>query len=245
MGTRNLTMLIMDNKPRIAQYGQWDGNPSGQGITVLKFLQRLEKYPTVKKSFMAKLKRVKFIDAEKQKEIDIWLESIGVKNGWLNMEQANLYHMKYPLLTRDHGANILPLVYDQKGRDTIWLHDSSDFVTDGLFNEWTYVIDLDKRVLEVYHGFAKTMPPKDNRFYNQIVESEAKEKEELLTWDRRQIELNEKGLTPEQIEKAIGRRPYVRDEPYYIELMHTFNIDELPTQEEFLAILEPNEEENE
>lgn len=243
MGTRNLTLLIHNGENKIAQYGQWDGYPSGQGVRVLKFLRRLEKYPTVKKGFMTKLKRVKFIDDEKQKEIDTWLESIGAKNGWLNMDQSDLYHKKYPLLTRDNGAAILGLVYDQKGRDTIWLHDSSDFVTDGLFNEWTYVIDLDKRVLEVYHGFAKKRPAKTSRFYNQIVETEAAEKEALDTWDKRARDLNEKGLNKEQIEKAIGRRPYVRDEPYYISLVKSFNIDELPTEKEFLNILEPEDEE--
>ena len=32
MGTRNLTMVIQDQQTRIAQYGQWDGFPDGQGI---------------------------------------------------------------------------------------------------------------------------------------------------------------------------------------------------------------------
>jgi len=38
MGTRNLTMVISDGKTKIAQYGQWDGYPSGQGADILAFL---------------------------------------------------------------------------------------------------------------------------------------------------------------------------------------------------------------
>ena len=42
MGTRNLTMVIKDGQPRIAQYGQWDGYPEGQGLTALAFLQNAD-----------------------------------------------------------------------------------------------------------------------------------------------------------------------------------------------------------
>ena len=38
MGTRNLTVVYVDGEYRVAQYGQWDGYPSGQGMTCLKFL---------------------------------------------------------------------------------------------------------------------------------------------------------------------------------------------------------------
>lgn len=37
MGTRNLTMVMVDGVYKVAQYGQWDGYPSGQGITVFIF----------------------------------------------------------------------------------------------------------------------------------------------------------------------------------------------------------------
>lgn len=41
MGTRNLTAVYLDGQYKVAQYGQWDGYPEGQGITVLTFLLSL------------------------------------------------------------------------------------------------------------------------------------------------------------------------------------------------------------
>ena len=36
MGTRNLTKVIDKNGViKVAQYGQWDGYPAGQGVTAL------------------------------------------------------------------------------------------------------------------------------------------------------------------------------------------------------------------
>ncbi len=39
MGTRNLTCVYLDGKCKVAQYGQWDGYPEGQGVTCLNFLR--------------------------------------------------------------------------------------------------------------------------------------------------------------------------------------------------------------
>jgi hypothetical protein len=160
MGTRNLTMVIKDEKTRIAQYGQWDGYPSGQGKTIMEFLSRYDEL-----AFKFQLDKCQFVDDEKQKEIDAFFKSIGVNDGWMNMDQSRKFKDKYPFFSRDNGANILNLVNDSE-EDVIWLHDESAFVNDSLMNEWTYVLDYDKRTFEVYTGFNKSPLHKHERFYS-------------------------------------------------------------------------------
>jgi hypothetical protein len=163
MGTRNLTIVIYQEKTRIAQYAQWDGYPSGQGATILDFLKK-HKTPSKMKAFKEKLLQVKFVDEIKQKEIDAFFQSIGTENGWMDMEQANKYHAKYPLHSRDNGAQTLEMIMNTK-EDDLWLHDSTSFAADSLFCEYAYVIDLDKNNLEVYVGFVKKPLAKKERFY--------------------------------------------------------------------------------
>ena len=158
MGTRNLTMVIHNGEAKVAQYGQWDGYPSGQGTTILEFLKK-----TDLDHFKKQLTLVKFTDEAKQKEISEWLESIGAKGGWMNDDQAKQYHVKYPLLTRDHGAGVLELIDALEGGEN-WLHNQENFAGDSLFCEWAYVIDLDKGKLEVYKGFNKKPLGKRARF---------------------------------------------------------------------------------
>ena len=43
MGTRHVTAVFLNGEPRVAQYGQWDGYPSGQGVTILDFLRKSSK----------------------------------------------------------------------------------------------------------------------------------------------------------------------------------------------------------
>lgn len=163
MGTRNLTMVISKGEFKIAQYGQWDGYPSGQGSVVHAFLTN----PDVDlNKFRETLDRCRFIDSSKRKqtEIENFLKKIGAENGWMNGEQAEKYHKKYPYLTRDNGADILNLVYNDDSDNLIWLNNSVDFAADSLFCEWAYLIDLDRNVLEVYQGFNTQPLEKGQRF---------------------------------------------------------------------------------
>lgn len=39
MGTRHLICVFYQGRFVVAQYGQWDGYPEGQGVKILKFLR--------------------------------------------------------------------------------------------------------------------------------------------------------------------------------------------------------------
>lgn len=145
MGTRNLTVVIKKAKPVVAQYGQWDGYPSGQGATVLNFLKS-----TDLATFEKKLEKVHFINEDDQLNINLFMESIGSKDGWMNSEQAEKYKAAYPYLSRDHGAEVLKLIMDAPEKESIILNDSTAFAADSLYCEWAYIINLDTRQLEVY-----------------------------------------------------------------------------------------------
>lgn len=173
MGTRNLTMVISNKKTKVAQYGQFDGYPEGQGMTILNFLRRVNF-----KKFKTKVDGLRFATPEDEKELNDFLKSIGSENGWLNMEQAAKYNEKYGWLARETAGQILTAVMGNPIREldfptnkrvgkkykVRFLQDGSKFAADSLFCEWAYVIDLDKGTFEVYKGFNKKPLGKDQRF---------------------------------------------------------------------------------
>lgn len=155
MGTRNLTAVVLNGEYKIAQYGQWDGYPSGQGKTALQFLRSKKNQAALKKA----LSRVQFIE---QAEIDKALNLVGAHDGWLTSEQSKRFDEMFPLLTRDHGAEILALV---AASDKPMLQNGITFAEDSLFCEWAYVVDFDKNSFEVYKGFVRKPFGKKQRFY--------------------------------------------------------------------------------
>lgn len=150
MGTRNLTCVVKDGDYKVAQYGQWDGYPEGQGATILEFLSS----GLDRKLFESRLDDCVFITDEQIEKL--W--SKGVKQ----------FGTMYPELSRDTGAEILSLI--QKSTAPVWLSNGIEFAKDGLFCEWCYVIDLDKNTFEVYEGFGKTSMSEDERFYADKVD---------------------------------------------------------------------------
>lgn len=142
MGTRNLTAVIKDTEYKVAQYGQWDGYPEGQGEVVYDFLTgkgNLDKL----KAGLDKVRWANEADFAKMRS------AIGAsEDGWINVEQGKMLNERFPELSRDTGAEILELVANAERE--IALTDEHEFIKDDLFCEWAYVIDLDVNQLRVY-----------------------------------------------------------------------------------------------
>jgi hypothetical protein len=146
MGTRGLTAVFVDGAYRIAQYGQWDHYPSGQGVTALAFLHGMDE-----PRFREALSRCR------------WLAE---SDGSVNIDSS-----KGRYLTRDHGAKILGLVQDSTDPEIV-LKNSITFAGDSLFCEYAYVIDLDNRTFEVFKGFNKGPVPEGERFTSAPLDPE-------------------------------------------------------------------------
>jgi hypothetical protein len=194
MGTRHLIAVQLGGKYKVAQYGQWDGYPSGQGATVLEFLQQvnLEEF----KERVGKLKWVR------KGMIEAAYKKLGIHGDWMTMEESARFREAHPEWHRDTGAGILSLIME---RDKLYLQNAIEFAGDGLFCEWCYVIDLDENTFEVYSGFKKGPLPTNGRF--------------------------EKYDDP-------------TSEYWPVSLLKVYWLHNLPTREQFLKDLEPQEEQD-
>lgn len=199
MGTRHLICAISDDEYRIAQYGQWEGYPEGQGAAILEFL----KSPMVEQ-LRKNLERCSWITNDEY--CKLW-EEFGVDTTqlYVDCDMYEKFYEIYPQLSRDTGAKILEIVAG--ATDEIKLQNSLDFSQDSLFCEWAYVIDFDKNTFEVYQGFIETPFDASERFYTAGQE-------------------DDNGLYP-------------------FRLIKTFDLSALPSEEEFLEICEPAEDEPE
>lgn len=155
MGTRNLTAVMANNEYKIAQYGQWDGYPSGQGITILRFLRE---YGNVKKLSDA-LERVRFLEADGKDKIFLEEYESNVEKNQRTAEQKKWFDT---YISRDIGGSILQELANTEDKEVI-LKNSIGFAGDSLFCEYAYIIDLDAGVLEIYEGFNRT-PITEGRF---------------------------------------------------------------------------------
>jgi len=156
MGTRNLTIVVKDKKYRVAQYAQWDGYPTGQGVTIAEFIQNKMDLRKFKKA----IDNTKFITSE---EITArWRIAGADDSDYVDSKVSNKFEELYPELSRNTGADVLEIIQDNSGGN---LQNSVDFVGDSLFCEWAYVIDLDKKMVEVYKGFNEKPLTKRDRFY--------------------------------------------------------------------------------
>lgn len=149
MGTRNLTIVQQGGEYKVAQYGQFDGYPNGQGKTVLEFLRTWDR-----PAFEKKVAAASFMDAAA-------LEALGEQIKAEKLE--DIWPDKWPELSRNPAAKILQLIADRP--PGIKLKNTIAFAGDSVMCEWAYVIDLDSGKLEVLKGFNKTPLVEGDRFF--------------------------------------------------------------------------------
>lgn len=152
MGTRNLTIVKHNGEYKVAQYGQWDGYPSGQGAIALEFAHKLTAVNTLME-FTRKVDAVRVASAEYMNDIDRRVKS-GELEDW---------RKSYPELSRDTCAKILDMILERPAG--LILQDDINFAADSLFCEWAYVIDLDEKTFEAYVGFNQSPLEPTDRFF--------------------------------------------------------------------------------
>lgn len=143
MGTRNLIKVIDSNGvTKVAQYTQWDGYPSGQGLTVL--------YHAINHRIIEdKLPKLNFLN-------DSEIDNI---NSILSASEKPVLEI-YPTLSRDIGADILGYIAFSLG--DVPLVDNSDFEKDELFCEGVYTLDFEKKAFISIYGDKVVSFPLDN-----------------------------------------------------------------------------------
>lgn len=148
MGTRHLIAVQKNGRYGIANYGQWDGYPSGQGIDVLTFARNMDR-----EAFGAKVAATRFIEDEEE------IAKINSNKDWPRV---------FPELSRDAGSDILDIVNDAE--PGLGLLNSLPFAWDSLFCEYAYVIDLDAGTFECFRGFNKSLADVAERFAGPVPE---------------------------------------------------------------------------
>ena len=140
VGTRHLTVAKIDGAYKIAQYGQWDGYPEGQGLTVLAFAHKLKDIE-VTEQFKRNLRRCRWLDKYEAEKLN---EQIG--NGIIH----NLLR-EFPQYHRDTGADILDFVLSSTSKEIV-LENSFSFAFDHIFCEYIWGVDMDTDEFGLYCG---------------------------------------------------------------------------------------------
>lgn len=149
MGTRNLTMVIsQEGEKKVAQYGQWDGYPSGVGLKVLAFCSDKELF----EKFKNKLSTVRFLDQEgKDKD---FIESYN-KNApeWSNQPDLRTEDQKLwfeTFITRNLAASVLHNIANSDLAEIVLFDDEGSAKGNDSWVEWSYVINLKENKLFVH-----------------------------------------------------------------------------------------------
>ncbi len=142
MGTRGAWGLIKNEETKVT-YNHFDSYPDGLGDNVIAFIQdNIQKLDEIFESLILVkesgiITEQHLIHCKEHETINMYVGG-GNTIDW------------YKGLRKAQGSGI-----HKYGEGLKYMIDSKGFLTDSLFCEWAYIINLDKRVLEIYEGFNK------------------------------------------------------------------------------------------
>ena len=151
MGPRHITAVVSDGQFVVAQYGQWDGYPTGAGNAIVSIISG--KIDQLK----ASLKHI--VPVESGTVERYWTEC-GASDWGADIETCQRFKAKHVTLDRDTGPDVLNILIHTEVPVELYL--DVDFIANGLFCEWVYVVDLDSGMFEIYQG--SQIRPSENRF---------------------------------------------------------------------------------
>lgn len=129
MWTRHIIAVKQAWVFKVANYGQWDGYPTGQGEAIRAFLSEVDM-----DIFKEKISACRAITSQELEDIP------DVDENWVEWPEA------YPWLSRDAWASILSYIMEDKSV----LKMAENCLTPNMWIEWSYLINLDAMTLSVY-----------------------------------------------------------------------------------------------
>lgn len=172
MGTRHLIAVVKDGDFKVAQYGQWDGNPEWQGAIVVKFLRGIHAEDQVE-AFHQAVSRCYFMGRDECEKVNAEFQAQmskldkhrlgGYEKYQTQLDESYYQEGSWTHLSRDVGGRILDVVL-KRPEEKLGLIDFRGFAGDSLFCEWAYVVDLDNGMFEIYRGLNRTPTPANSRF---------------------------------------------------------------------------------
>lgn len=197
MGTRHLICIVVDGKFATAQYGQWDGYPSGQGQEIVSWLK--EHYPEDLDRLKLHARNVIVLTPEVMRRR--W-DSCGADgSGMVGMDVVNKFDAQWPHLRREHGSKVLNYFLNTDKPEVS--EQNPGFAADSLFCEWAYVLDLDTEELEVYEGFQRA-PHDEGRFHDlPYTPPEHRQNEEQEYWPVKLVAKWKMGAIPDDWQSVV------------------------------------------
>ena len=146
MGTRGAIGFYKDGVDKIT-YNHFDSYPRVLGNGVKDFVLKYEK--DLDKIFES----IILVDADSKTTVEQKKDCLKYADLSVSEQSPDDWYC----LTRKAQGDL-----EAYAKGLKYMIDNKDFLEDSLFCEWAYIINLDKRVLEIYVGFQKC--PNDNRY---------------------------------------------------------------------------------